>query len=240
MDYPDRFVMSCTRSPERVAQIRRISAAHLRLWGLGECVETATLLISELVTNAVRYGERDEISFSLSHLKGEVRIDAGDGSPGHPRVKRPASYEETGRGMLIVDTLADEWGTTDDGSRTWATIAAPAPMRITPGFWCEWRGADGERLAACASPQPTSAISWARTQMRVIASTIGEPLLADLWDWLSDGWRDATAALERGEDFTLPLVAGPHAFVWHARPVRFLPMALAAPEGSACQCCVTG
>ncbi|MCC4322333.1 ATP-binding protein [Streptomyces malaysiensis] len=240
MDYPDRFVMSCTRSPERVAQIRRISAAHLRLWGLGDCIETATLVISELVTNAVRYGERDEISFSLSHLKGEVRMDVGDGTSGRPRVKRPASDEETGRGMLIVDALADDWGTTDDGSRTWATIAVPAPMRTTPGFWCEWRRADGERLSACASPRPASAINWACTQMRVIASTIGEPLLADLWDWLAEGWRDAAAALERGEDFTLRLVAGPHAFVWHARFVRFLPMALTDPEGSECAWSATG
>ncbi|AGP56328.1 ATP-binding protein [Streptomyces rapamycinicus] len=238
MDQPDRFIASCTRTPERAAQIRRISAAHLRLWGISDCIETARLLISELVTNAIRYGERDDISFSLSHLKGEVRIDVDDGTPGRPRVKRPTIDKETGRGMLIVDTLADEWGTSDDGSRTWATITVPTSMRTTPGFWCEWRGADGERLAACASAVPASAINWARTQMRVIASTIGEPLLADLWDWLSDGWRDAAAALERGEDFTLPLVAGPHAFVWHARPVRFLPMA--ALEGGEPACSATG
>ncbi|GAA2351408.1 ATP-binding protein [Streptomyces violaceusniger] len=229
MDQPDRFVVSCTRAPERVAQIRRTSAAHLRLWGLDGCVETANLLISELVTNAIRYGERDEISFSLSHLKGEVRVDVGDGTSGRPKVRRPAPDEETGRGMLIVDVLADDWGTSDDGNNTWATFAVPEPMRTTPGFWCEWWGPDGERHTAYASHLPASAISVARTQLRAIASTAGEPALAVLCDWLSDGWRDAAAALERGEDFTLRLVAGPHAIVWYARPVHFLPMDLVEP-----------
>jgi hypothetical protein len=84
--------------------------------------------------------------------------------------------------------------------------------------------ADGERLASFAAPLPTSAIRWARIQMRIIASAVGQPAIGYLWDWLSDGWREPAEALYRGEEFTLPLTAGPYAFVWHARPVRFLPV----------------
>ena len=71
MDRPDRFIVSCTPGPERVAQLRRTCAAHLRLWGIGACIETATLLLSELVTNAVRYGEATRSPFL--YLTGRVK-----------------------------------------------------------------------------------------------------------------------------------------------------------------------
>ncbi|WP_328770734.1 ATP-binding protein [Streptomyces sp. NBC_00286] len=108
MDQPVRFVISCTRAPQRVGQLRRISAAHLRLWGIGSCIDTANLLISELVTNAIRYGETEDVSFSVSYWRGEVRVEVADGTPGRPQVKRPAADEESGRGMLIVEALAED------------------------------------------------------------------------------------------------------------------------------------
>ncbi|WP_329315781.1 ATP-binding protein [Streptomyces sp. NBC_01262] len=224
VDRPDSFIVSCTSTPERVAQLRRICAAHLRLWGIDDCIETATLLLSELVTNAVRYGDADEFTLCVSHGKGQVRIDVRDGAPARPQVRRPGPEEESGRGMLIVDALSEDWGTSQDGTRTWCTITVPAPFRASAGFWCEWRMADGERLASFASPLPTSAIRWARIQMRIIAAAVGQPAIGYLWDWLSDGWREPAEALYQGEEFTLPLTAGPYSFVWHARPVRFLPL----------------
>ncbi|MYX61184.1 ATP-binding protein [Streptomyces sp. SID8382] len=125
MDQPHHVIVSCTRLPQQVARLRHFGAARLRRWGLVDCVETAELLISELVTNAVRYGEGDEVGFSLSHEKGEVRIEVSDGAPGRPTVRRPPPGEESGRGMLIVDALAEDWGTSRDGKRTWCTLTVP-------------------------------------------------------------------------------------------------------------------
>lgn len=122
MDQPDHIVLSCARSPQQVARLRHLGATHLRRWGLGARVETAELLISELVTNAVRYGEAEELGFSLFHQKGEVHIEVSDGAPGRPKVGHPAPGEESGRGMLIVDALADDWGTSQDGTRTWCKL----------------------------------------------------------------------------------------------------------------------
>ncbi|MDN3057471.1 ATP-binding protein [Streptomyces sp. SRF1] len=224
MDQPERFVVSCARTPQQVARLRRLGAAHLRLWGLRDCVETAKLLISELVTNAVRYGEADEIGFSLSCWRGELRIEVSDGSPGHPTVKRPNPGEECGRGMLIIDALAKNWGTSLDGTRTWCTIAAPNPIAMSPGIWCEWRSGDGTRLASNALPSPDAAIHWARVQGRVVAVAIGVPAVGYFWDLLSDAWREPAEALKRGEAFTLRMTAGPYTFVWHARPAVFLPV----------------
>ncbi|MFF3847149.1 ATP-binding protein [Streptomyces sp. NPDC002328] len=229
MDQPARFVISCSRAPERVRQLRRISAAHLRLWGIGCCLDTAGLLISELVTNAVRHGEADDIGFSLSYWRGEVRVEVADGTPGRPRVKRPTADEESGRGMLIVEALAEDWGTSEDGTLTWCTIAVPEPVVPQPGFWCEWRQVDGKQLAIASMPTPDRAIRWARIQMRVIASAINASLVGHVWDWLSDGWQKPAEALKNGEEFTLPLAAGPYEFVWHARPVRFVPVVGGSP-----------
>ncbi|MER5529832.1 ATP-binding protein [Streptomyces sp. NPDC002677] len=229
MDQPARFVISCTRAPQRVGQLRRISAAHLRLWGVESAVDTASLLISELVTNAVRYGETEDINFSVSHWCGEVRVEVADGTPGRPEVKRPTAAEESGRGMLIVDALAENWGTSEDGTLTWCTIAVPEPLTPKSGFWCEWRQDDDRLLARAAMPTPDRAIRWARIQMRVIASAIDTSLVGHVWDWLSEGWREPAQALKNGQDFTLPLSAGPYNFVWHARPVRFVPVVGGSP-----------
>jgi anti-sigma regulatory factor (Ser/Thr protein kinase) len=224
MDQPVRFVVSCNRTPERVRQLRHISAVHLRLWGVSACIDTANLLISELVTNAVRYGQTENVSFSLSYWKGEVRVEVGDGTPDRPQVRRPTADEESGRGMLIVESLAESWGTSPDGTRTWCTIAVPEPVVVESGFWCEWRLADGKTLAVASMPTPDRAIRWARIQMRVIASAIEASLIGYAWDWLADGWREPNEALKNGEEFTLPLTAGPYTFIWHARPVRFVPV----------------
>ncbi|WP_246561965.1 ATP-binding protein [Streptomyces roseirectus] len=124
MEHPDRFVVSCSREPQRVGQMRRIGAAHLRKWGLNSVVDTASLLISELVTNAVRYGTED-ITFSMSHRAGEITIEVADGSSEFPRVRQPTADGESGRGMFLVEALADRWGTSEDGARTWCSIAAP-------------------------------------------------------------------------------------------------------------------
>lgn len=105
-----------------VGRIRRIGCARLRHWGLSPgLIDDVSLVISELVTNAFRYGQGDEVSFGLAFKGGEVRIEVYDGSVFGPCV-RDAGVEERGRGMLLVSACADEWGTSDDGATTWCTF----------------------------------------------------------------------------------------------------------------------
>lgn len=110
---------------------------------------------------------------------------------------------------------------------------SPTPARAVcepeSGFWCEWRHADGRRISCAAQPTAASAVRWARIQVRVIASAT-EPAFIDLLvDRRAQSWRDAASALQQGVDFTLPLAAGPYSFVWHARPVAFLPLVSGNP-----------
>jgi anti-sigma regulatory factor (Ser/Thr protein kinase) len=104
---------------ESVHAARVLVRQELRRWGTGELVDDCSVIISELVTNAIRHG-RTEFSLRLgsdgSWIYGEV-FDAGDGLP----CEAPGNLDATdGRGLLIVDTLADDWGVVqaDSGGKT--------------------------------------------------------------------------------------------------------------------------
>lgn len=102
---------------------RRFASAELA--DLGSRVETVVLLVSELATNAVRHAASAFV-LSIERSDGAVRVevaDEGDGSP----TEQPHDIEApSGRGLQIVDALADEWGVTQrpGGKAVWFTIAS--------------------------------------------------------------------------------------------------------------------
>jgi anti-sigma regulatory factor (Ser/Thr protein kinase) len=84
--------------------------------GIGEeTAETAELLVSELVTNAVRFGgdpartKASLISLSLRHFRGSLLIEVYDTDHNAPVVSGHDDYAESGRGLLLVSALAKEW-----------------------------------------------------------------------------------------------------------------------------------
>jgi anti-sigma regulatory factor (Ser/Thr protein kinase) len=99
--------------------------AWLRYWGFIELIDTALILISELTTNALKHGRGEEIGFSITYRHGQVWLEVVDGSPGTPVVRSAGPDEESGRGMLLVSALADSWGTSEDGTRTWCALRVP-------------------------------------------------------------------------------------------------------------------
>lgn len=105
-----------------VGRLRRIGAAMVARWGYPGLVESAELLISELVTNALRYGADDAIAFSLVLAADAFVIEVDDGSPCLPQVRAAGPDEESGRGMLLVSAVADEWGVSPDGTCTWCVL----------------------------------------------------------------------------------------------------------------------
>lgn len=74
-----------------------------------DLTETATLLASELITNALRHGA-GEITVLVTPLAGAVRVDVADESPVPPRARNARWEDEGGRGLLIVERLAASWG----------------------------------------------------------------------------------------------------------------------------------
>lgn len=113
------------RDAGRVGELRRVGAAQLRYWRLPELIETASVLISELVTNALQHGTGTEIDFSMAYSGDDVRFEVADGSLSTPVLRCPGPDDESGRGMLLISALADAWGTSDDRTRTWCVLPAP-------------------------------------------------------------------------------------------------------------------
>ncbi len=72
-------------------------------------VLTATLLTSELVSNALEHGEGD-ITVLVAPISAGVRVDVADSNLAQPHKQTPSPEDESGRGLLMVDTLATAWG----------------------------------------------------------------------------------------------------------------------------------
>ena len=72
-------------------------------------VMTASLLTSELITNALKHGTGD-IDVLVSPISAGVRVDVADTSPLEPVRRSPGLDDEHGRGLLIVESLATAWG----------------------------------------------------------------------------------------------------------------------------------
>ncbi|HUN31618.1 MAG TPA: ATP-binding protein [Trebonia sp.] len=104
------------------------------LWGIQVDIDVLVLLASELITNAVTHAENGAgagvISVCVRCLRGEVRVEVHDGSHDMP-VAGPLNVDdeaETGRGLMLVDTLAAEWGfyRTPGGKAVYFTLPSGA------------------------------------------------------------------------------------------------------------------
>ena len=88
-----------------------------------ETVRTAELLTSELVTNAVKYGPPDgSITVRATNESGVLDVSVSDESHRRPELRTPDPSEVGGRGLLMVDALASDWGVRlhpGDGKSVW-------------------------------------------------------------------------------------------------------------------------
>ncbi|MGA5170616.1 MULTISPECIES: SpoIIE family protein phosphatase [Streptomyces] len=114
--------------PEEQApgRARRLARRALARWGLEDLSDSVELLVSEVVTNAVRYAERP---VTLRLLRTDVlRCEVGDDSPQLPRQRRARDTDEGGRGLFLVNRLARRWGATrlSTGKVVWFEL----PTRI--------------------------------------------------------------------------------------------------------------
>ncbi|MFI5755027.1 SpoIIE family protein phosphatase [Streptomyces sp. NPDC051569] len=121
--------------PREVARARRVVRGKLLDWGLAEAVETAELMVSELVTNALRHARTRHVVLRL------VRTDALlcevlDDEPAPAALLNAGREDEYGRGLRVVSSLAREWGSSSSaqGKTVWfeqslARNVRPGPSR---------------------------------------------------------------------------------------------------------------
>ncbi|MGQ5653876.1 SpoIIE family protein phosphatase, partial [Streptomyces sp. EKR5.2] len=115
-----------------VARARDLASLQLAHWGLPEAAFLAELVVSELVTNAIRYGGSP---VQLRLIRHDTLIcEVSDGAHTAPHLRRARTFDEGGRGLFIVAQLAERWGTRQqsDGKTIWAELALPPATVPTP------------------------------------------------------------------------------------------------------------
>ncbi|MET9857470.1 SpoIIE family protein phosphatase [Streptomyces sp. NPDC006450] len=107
--------------PSFVGQARRNATDQLTAWGLDEAAFVTELVVSELVTNAIRYGE-SPVQLRLIHEGAHLICEVSDSSGTAPHMRRARIFDEGGRGLLLVAQLTQRWGTrhTLSGKTIWA------------------------------------------------------------------------------------------------------------------------
>ncbi|MEV7718383.1 SpoIIE family protein phosphatase [Streptomyces sp. NPDC088184] len=111
--------------PVAVARVRQEAARQLSEWGLEELVFTTELVLSELVTNAIRHaGGPVEVRLIRA---GQLTCEVSDPSATQPRMRRALLTDEGGRGLYLVAQLTSRWGSryTRHGKTIWAEQPLP-------------------------------------------------------------------------------------------------------------------
>ncbi|WP_344631564.1 ATP-binding protein [Streptomyces glaucosporus] len=174
MAVPKQVAFRLPRRRSSAPRARTMLHAALGEWGIEQdVIDTAELVLSELVTNALRVRvPRDrQVGVRIAHSRedGLLRLEVSDAGAGRPEVRRPGEDETGGRGLLLVESLAHRWGVEERphgiGKTVWAELKAPdltaepaereiAAVTIQPGqqvkLWGLWRtvrNARGERSA---------------------------------------------------------------------------------------------
>ncbi|KIF03031.1 histidine kinase [Streptomyces sp. RSD-27] len=112
--------------PAAVSRVRRAAAAQLEAWGLEELSFTVELILSELITNAIRYAN-EPIRVRLLDDRNLI-CEISDGSSTSPHLRYAATTDEGGRGLFLVAQYAERWGTryTQRGKVIWAELSRSA------------------------------------------------------------------------------------------------------------------
>ncbi|MFJ8842426.1 ATP-binding protein [Streptomyces cyaneofuscatus] len=116
--------------PEAARRARLLVSTALTTWGLNSCTDAGTLIVSELIANAVTHTSCHLARVTIARTgDGAVRIAVADTSKLVPAVTVPTSDSVSGRGLSLVAALSDRWGY--DLHRSSKVVWAE--LRVMPG-----------------------------------------------------------------------------------------------------------
>jgi anti-sigma regulatory factor (Ser/Thr protein kinase) len=121
---PREARMQLTADAAVVSTVRELLKRLLASWRMAEAAtKDVQLLASEVVGNAIRHGQ-SPVTLIARYDGKRVRVEVGDGSPELPALKHPSAFDEGGRGMLLVEAIARNWGVlaTVGGKRVWFEV----------------------------------------------------------------------------------------------------------------------
>jgi anti-sigma regulatory factor (Ser/Thr protein kinase) len=123
------------RDPVEVGRAREVARKALPGWGIPEHTGLAELIVSELVTNAVRHAE-GPIEVRVSYACGDLWTEVHDQGAGRPVRQQATTDDEQGRGLELLDGLIDLYGGTrgvvDDGDGSGKTVYVAVSLAATP------------------------------------------------------------------------------------------------------------
>ncbi|MEU9748341.1 ATP-binding protein [Streptomyces niveus] len=109
----------------RVAQIRRITSAFMRLWDVPDpLAEDVRVVVSELVTNGIEHGH-GTVGLRVRNTGSELSVEVIDDNPAPAQLRTVDDDDVCGRGLFLVAVLSKEWGVSDDGRTTWCAFRLP-------------------------------------------------------------------------------------------------------------------
>ncbi|WP_225877229.1 ATP-binding protein [Streptomyces resistomycificus] len=193
--------LAFTAKPAEVAALRRLMRLHLGIWGLHEVVEEAQLCVSELVSNVITHVGPDTPTTLVVSMRGtQLRIEVHDPNTRTVPTKISADADaEAGRGMLLIDALAQRWGVQlfPDHKVTWCELATN--LTTPHGHSGSPQVERAERvLNAYRAHEPTKQAGGSRLTAAV-TETVAVGIIADLLHWLRAHGHDADEALDRAQ-----------------------------------------
>ncbi|GAA1539354.1 hypothetical protein GCM10009730_55590 [Streptomyces albidochromogenes] len=126
----DAVVMRWADDPRCVGRARAALSGALTSWGLTDLEDSALVVLSELLTNAGRHARTPGQDIETRYLRtaGGLRVEVHDATRTLPVLSAPDTERESGRGLCLVDALADRWGVRERpglGKVVWAEMSPP-------------------------------------------------------------------------------------------------------------------
>ncbi|WP_435058771.1 ATP-binding SpoIIE family protein phosphatase [Streptomyces sp. bgisy060] len=128
---PRRTLMTIAQAePERIAEAREQIRQLLHDWSDGEQLDSAVLMVSEMVTNVLVHTDGDALlvaEVACGKKSRRLRVEVSDTSDELPHKRHPGEMASSGRGLVLMELLADDWGVDPrgEGKAIWFELNEP-------------------------------------------------------------------------------------------------------------------
>lgn len=123
------YVRTFAGTPQSVRAARRFATTTL-LGTPRETVDAIVLMVSELASNSVRFAG-SKFTVHIQRVRNQIRVEVADDGNGTPTLRFPQPQDLSGRGLVIVHAMSEEWGvapsTPPPGKSVWFTVTPPSP-----------------------------------------------------------------------------------------------------------------
>lgn len=121
---PPQYVETYPATTRSIPVIRHQVELVLKIWTMEVLTDSVGLIVSELAGNVVQHCEGGTFDVSVLRVDRGVRVSVTDSCAQKPRMRSISLSDENGRGMLIVDSVAAQWGVKEllNGKTVWADV----------------------------------------------------------------------------------------------------------------------